>query len=200
MSTAIPLVTPAPVRTQFTSPMRILHWLMVIMILSMLCIGVAMVASIGWYHTLLAIHRPLGMAIFIVAAVRLAVRVFSPLPPFPPTVPPQEQKIAAASEYLMYTLMFAMPLIGWGMLSAARYPVTMVGSLQLPYILPHSPKLYWILRKTHTVLAYLFFLTFMGHFSAVLFHTIVLRDGLLLRMVPWKVRPRSEIAQAGVTV
>jgi hypothetical protein len=38
----------------------------------------------------------------------------------------------------MYTLMFALPLIGWGMLSAARYPIVLYGSLHLPFILPHN--------------------------------------------------------------
>jgi cytochrome b561 len=176
-------------QVQFTMPMRILHWLIAVMVLTMLGIGVCMVASLGNYHLLVSIHRPLGIAIFVLAFVRLITRLLSPLPPFPPTVSLRERPAAEASEYLMYALMFAMPLIGWGMLSAARYPVIMFGSVRLPYILPHNPILYWWLRKAHTVLAYLFFLTFLGHFSAILFHTLVIRDGLILRMVPWTARP-----------
>jgi cytochrome b561 len=175
-------------RVQFTMPMRILHWLTAAMVLSMLCIGVTMVASIGNYHTLVSIHRPLGIAILAVVCVRLVTRVLSSLPPFPPTVPQRERLVATASEYLMYTLLLAMPLIGWGMLSAAQYPVVMFGSLRLPYILPHNAMLYWWLRTAHTVLAYLFLLTFLAHFAAVLTHTLIVRDGLLLRMVPWNVR------------
>lgn len=183
------------IQTQFTWPMRILHWLMVAMVLTMLCIGVSMVASLGSYHALISLHRPLGIAILAVACVRLLTRILSPLPPFPPTVPPRERMIAEGSEYLMYALLFAMPLIGWSMLSAARYPVIMFGSVRLPYILPHNVRLYWWLRQTHTILAYLFFITFLAHFSAILFHTLVVRDGLLLRMVPWKVRPREPESQ-----
>jgi cytochrome b561 len=181
-------------RVQFTLPMRILHWLTAAMVLSMLCIGVTMVRSIGLYHVLFSIHRPLGIAILLVACVRLITRILSPLPPFPATVPPREQRIASASEYLMYALLFAMPLIGWGMLSAARYPVILFGPVRLPYILPHNAMLYWWLRQSHTVLAYLFFLTFLAHFAAVLFHTLVIRDGLLLRMVQWHARPRGPVA------
>ena len=47
------------------------------------------------------------------------------------------------------------------------------------------------MRETHTILAYLLFLTFLAHLSAVLFHTVILRDGLLERMVPWSIRPRE---------
>jgi cytochrome b561 len=45
-----------------------------------------------------------------------------------------------------------------------------------------------MLRETHTILAYLLFLAFLAHMGAVLFHTLILRDGLLDRMAPWSVR------------
>jgi cytochrome b561 len=49
-----------------------------------------------------------------------------------------ERLAAWASEYTMYGLIFVLPLVGWGMLSAARYPVVLFGSLHLPFILPHD--------------------------------------------------------------
>jgi cytochrome b561 len=175
---------------QFTVLMRVLHWLMAAMVLTMLGIGVAMVASLGDYHRLVSIHRPLGIAILILIVIRFVNRQFSTLPPFPPTMSSQERFVAHASEILLYTLLFVLPLVGWGMLSAARFPIVLCGSLHLPPILPHSVMLYAFLRKTHTVLAYLLFLAFLGHFGAVLFHTLIVRDGLFSRMAPWKVRAR----------
>ena len=170
---------------QFALFSRILHWLMAAMLLSMLFIGVAMVASLGDYRWLVAIHRPLGIAILILAAVRLVNRICTTLPPFPPTMSAQERIIASASEKLLYTLMFALPLVGWGMLSAGHYPIVMFGSVHLPAILPANPTLYAVLRETHTLLAYLLFLAFLAHLSAVLFHTLIIRDRLLDRMALW---------------
>jgi cytochrome b561 len=175
---------------QFTVLMRILHWLMAAMVLTMLGIGVAMVASLGDYHRLVSIHRPLGIAILIVVVIRFVNRQFSTLPPFPASMSSQERFVAHASEVLLYTLLFMLPLIGWGMLSAARFPIVLYGPLHLPPILPHSVMLYAFLRRTHTVLAYLLFLAFIAHFGAILFHTLVVRDGLFSRMVPWRVRAR----------
>ena len=157
------------------------------MILTMLGIGVAMIVSLGDYHTLISIHRPLGIAILILAVVRFVNRRISSLPPFPATMSPLERRAASASELAMYGLMFLLPLVGWGMLSAARYPIVLYGSVHLPFILPHSALLYAVLRKAHSVLAYLFFFTFMAHLSAILFHTLIVRDGMLKRMVPWNV-------------
>jgi cytochrome b561 len=176
-------------RPQFTAVSRWLHWTMAALILTMLGIGVAMVVSLKHYHTLVSLHRPLGLAILVLAAVRLVNRLLNPPPPLPATVSGSERFAATASEYTMYGLMFALPLVGWGMLSAAGYPVVLFGSWQLPFILPHDLPLYAVLRRTHTLLAYLFFLLFLAHFGAILFHTLIVRDGLLLRMVPWHVGP-----------
>jgi cytochrome b561 len=84
------------------------------------------------------IHRPLGIAILILVVVRFVNRQLSALPPFPATMSRAERRVAHASELLMYGLMFVLPLVGWGMVSAARYPIVLYGSLHLPFILPHN--------------------------------------------------------------
>jgi len=179
-------------RAQFALVSRVLHWLMATMILTMLGIGVTMVASLADYHQLVSIHRPLGIAILILVVVRFVNRRLNPPPPFLVTMPPLERRVATWSELAMYGLMFVLPLVGWGMLSTAHYPIVLYGSLHLPFILPHSPMLHAVLRRTHTILAYLLFFTFLAHFSAILFHTLILRDGILQRMVPWSVRRASD--------
>jgi cytochrome b561 len=161
---------------------------MAAMLLAMLFIGVTMVASLGDYHRLVAIHRPLGIMVLILAIIRLINRKLTTLPPFPPTMSARERRIASATEKLLYTLMIVMPLIGWGMLSAGHYSIVMFGPVHLPPILPANPTLYAALRHAHTVLAYLLFLTFLWHLSTVLFHTLVIRDRLLNRMALWPVQ------------
>lgn len=176
---------PAAAPKRFALPSRILHWLMAPMVIAQLLIGVTMIASLSYYPLLLAIHRPLGVLILIFAVVRLANRLTHRLPPFLATMGPAERRIASWSEYLLYALLLAQPLVGWAMLSAAHFPIGMVGPFRLPGIAPHSLDVYGVLRQTHTVLALLLFLTFTAHVCAVLFHTLVLRDGLLDRMAVW---------------
>src|SRR5271166_3886483 len=138
-------------RRQFTAFSRLLHWTMAALVLTMLCLGVAMVVSLADYHVLVSLHRPLGIAILLLVVVRFVNRLLNPPPPFPATMSRAERLAATASEYMMYGLMFALPLVGWGMLSAAHYPIVLRGSLHLPYILPHNAMLYAVLRKAHTV-------------------------------------------------
>src|SRR5258706_13437003 len=112
-----------PERQQFTVSMRFLHWLMAAMVLTMLGIGVAMVASLADYHALVSLHRPLGISILPLVVVRYVNRRFSALPPFPPPMSSRERFAASAAQLLLYTLLFVQPLVGWGSLSAARYPI-----------------------------------------------------------------------------
>ncbi len=177
--------------TQFAFLSRILHWLMAVMLLAMLFIGIAMVASVRDYHKLVAIHRPLGIIILLLAIVRLINRKLTTLPPFPPTLSQRGRRFVMISEPLLYTLMFALPLVGWGMLSAGHLPIVMFGPVHLPPILPASPILYAVLRKTHTILAYLLFATFLAHVGMMLFHTLIVRDRIINRMALWPIRSQN---------
>ena len=49
---------------------RYLHWLMAIMILTMLFIGAAMMTSLHHRIWLVDVHRPLGIAILLLALIR----------------------------------------------------------------------------------------------------------------------------------
>jgi hypothetical protein len=68
----------APEQRQFTASMRLFHWLTVALVLTILSIGVAMVASLADYHRLVSIHRPSGILILIVVVIRFAT-VTTPL-------------------------------------------------------------------------------------------------------------------------
>jgi cytochrome b561 len=170
-------------RDRFSSLQRVLHWLMAIMVLTMLFIGVAMVSTLRpRFLTLIAIHEPLGIAILILALLRLGVRLRYGAPPLPQDLPLAQVIAAKLSQVLLYALLIAMPLIGWGMLSAGGYPIVLYGALHLPKILPHNDQLHAILRMAHTVLAYLFFATILLHVAAALFHALIRRDAVFRAM------------------
>jgi cytochrome b561 len=168
---------------RFAATSRLLHWLMAVMVLAMLFIGVGMVTSeSGRYHLLISVHKPLGIAILVLVIVRFINRQLNPPPPLPDTMPPWMRLAAKGSHVLLYGLMFIMPLVGWGMVSAAPYPVMLYGPLHLPPILPQDPVLYARLRQLHTILAYLFFATFLAHLGAALLHGLIRRDGVFASM------------------
>ena len=170
----------------FTPLQRALHWLMAAMALTMLFIGIGMVATLQpTFLTLIAIHRPLGIAILLLAIFRLGVRLQRGAPSLPADLPRWQAIGAKASHYLLYALLIAMPLVGWSMLSAGGYPIVLGGPIHLPKIMPHNDALYAFLRGTHTILAFLFFATILLHVGAALFHALIRQDGVFSSMA-WR--------------
>ncbi|CDY77253.1 Cytochrome B561 [Caballeronia glathei] len=168
---------------RFVLPARILHWLMAALILAMLFIGAGMVSTVNdRYPELLAWHRPIGIAILILAVIRLGVRVTHRPPPLPADVPAMQAAAARASHYVLYGLMIAMPLIGWAMQSAGGYPVVMWKGFDLYPILPHNIIVYGQLRRLHGLFAYAFFLLILVHLAAALVHAWIRRDGVFQSM------------------
>jgi len=171
------------VRHHFTPLQRLLHWLMAVCILAMLFIGVGMVSTImPKYLPLVSIHKSLGIAILLLALIRLAVRLRYGAPSLPADLPAPMKLAAQLSHYALYALMLGMPLLGWAMLSAAAYPVVVFGGIVLPAILPQSDLLHTWLWDAHFYLAFAFFALVLMHVAAALFHALVRRDGVFQTM------------------
>ncbi|WP_322101882.1 cytochrome b [Paraburkholderia sp. J41] len=183
----------------FSGIARLLHWTIAAMILAMLFIGIGMVSSQDLYHTLLSIHRPLGIAILLLAAVRLIYRLFNPPPALPQAMPRWLKLLADLSHIALYAFMFAVPLVGWAMLSAGGYPIVLYGGLRLPAVLPLDLPLYAALRTTHTALAMLLLLTFLAHLGAALLHALVFRDGVFQSMATLRSRRTTPSSTDGAT-
>src|ERR1700758_2435104 len=186
-------------RQRFTPLQRLLHWLMAVCILAMLFIGVGMVSTVTPKSLpLVAIHKSLGIAILVLALIRLAVRLRYGAPSLPADLPEPMKLAAILSHYALYALMIGMPLIGWGVLSASAYPVVLYGGVQLPAILPHSDSLHALLWSAHFYLAFAFFALILMHVAAALFHALVRQDGVFDSMAPElsPVLPHDQVAPA----
>jgi cytochrome b561 len=165
-----------PVRT------RILHWLTAILVFSLLLIGFTMVNSVGSYARLVGLHMTLGVTVLAIVVVRAVNRFTHRVPKLPPTVGRRERLLVVGSELTLYGLMLAQPLIGWAMVSATGRPVVVFDSVRLPRIAPFDDSLFFVLRQAHSVLAYCLVVVIAAHVSAVLLHTLTLRDRMLSRM------------------
>ncbi len=165
-----------PVRT------RILHWLSAVLIFSALFVGFVMVNSIGSYRVLVGLHMTLGVTILTIVVVRIANRLTHRAPRLPDTVGRFEHNLVVGSELGLYALMVAQPLVGWAMVSASGRPVIIFGAVRLPRIAPFDDDLFFALRQTHSILAYVLVAVIAAHVSAVLLHTLTLRDHMLSRM------------------
>ena len=162
---------------------RLLHWIMAALILTMIGIGLAMIDSLAtWRVAGLKLHQVGGVSVLILAILRLAFRLTYKAPPLPKEVPSFQASIAHGSHMLLYALMFAVPLAGWLMQSAAGIPIALPGGLILPSLLNVDLGAYGVLRICHRLLAWSLLGLILLHIAGALHHTMVRRDGLLKRM------------------
>jgi len=176
----------------FAPLQRLLHWLMAACIIAMLFIGVGMVSVITpKYLPLVLIHKTMGVALLVLALIRLALRLYYGAPSLPPDLPAAMKLGAKLSHLALYGLMIVMPLLGLGMLWAADYPVVVYGGILIPPLLPQSDGVHTILWNAHFYLGLAFFAFVLLHVGAAMFHSLIRRDGVFEAIAPW---PRRENA------
>jgi cytochrome b561 len=168
-----------------------LHWLTVLLI-------VAQFAS-AWLHeaidhetsfalVLLTMHRTIGGLTWTVVVARLAWRrYFAHLPPFPPSMPKLQQSIAKANEYGLYVLLLAQPITGLGNVLFHGRPFGLL-IWEVPALLEPNPAIRGLFVEAHEFGAKALVVLIGLHAGAALFHGMVLRDGVLQRMLPWTSR------------
>lgn len=161
---------------------RILHWMTAGLVFAALFIGFVMVSSVSEYARLVVIHKTLGVTILVVVLVRVVNRLTHRAPALPSTVGTMERKLIVWSEASLYALLLIQPLVGWAMVSAGGQPVVVFGSVRLPRIAPFNTDVFWVLRQTHSVVAYTLMALIAAHICAVVLHTVTLRDRMLSRM------------------
>ncbi|GAA5055051.1 cytochrome b/b6 domain-containing protein [Nocardia callitridis] len=186
-----PATSPVP---RFGVVARLLHWTMAVLVVFMLFLGATLVGALGNYPRALLLHESVGIAILVLALIRIGNRLRRSPPPPPASIAKPERIVATASEFLMYVLFVTQPIVGWALVSASGIPIHVFGGLRLPAITPTNAYLYHVLRELHAVLAFALLAVFVAHMCAVLAHTLILHDRLLSRMLfPLRPRdPRSE--------
>jgi cytochrome b561 len=168
---------------------QFLHWLVVILLIVQFLLAYAAEdLPLGVDKlAVLARHKSFGLTIFALAVLRVGWRIFDRPPP-PPPMPGWKRMAALLTHWGMYAVLFALPLTGWTMSSAANYPVSWFGLIQLPDLVATSDSLHETLHDIHEVLADTLLILAGLHVLAALKHQFIDRDGLLLRMLPWTVR------------
>lgn len=175
------------------------HWLTSLL--------VAAAFAIGWLHAhgevmddlagrtfWLDVHRSIGLTILALTVARLLTRMrFGPVPKGSELALPL--RIASrATHFLIYACLIAMPLLGWAESSAQMRHLKVFG-VAIPRLVRHDADLGDTLAWWHAQVGWLFFSLIALHALAALFHHYVLRDEVLVTMVPGRKKPPVEASQ-----
>jgi len=166
---------------------QLLHWLIVVLIVAQYTLATLAddLPPGAKKLALLARHKSVGITILMLAILRLAWRWANPTPALPETLKPYERALARFTHFMLYALLFALPLSGWMMSSARGFPVSWFGYFQLPDLVPRSRPLYEALLETHHTLTWVLGAVVVLHVAGALKHHFVHRDDVLRRMLPF---------------
>jgi cytochrome b561 len=172
---------------RYTATAKILHWLMAALIIGTFLLGLTMVDMPGITPTKLKYfnwHKWAGVTVLALAVMRLLWRLTHPAPPLPASLPKWQKTVAESTHYLLYILIFAVPLSGYFYSLAAGFKVVYLGLLPLPVLIDPNSELKPLLKTLHYVLNMGLAALVVAHIGAALQHHFIDRDDVLTRMLP----------------
>ena len=160
-----------------------LHWMMAILLIALLALGLYMVGLpisleklkfYGW-------HKEYGILALALVMARSIWRISNITPLL--SLPLWEKLAARTVHLAFYGFMFAMPITGWLITSAAGLPVSFFGLFVLPDLIAPNHDLMKLFEGIHKWLGYGLIATILLHFSAALKHHFINKDDILRRML-----------------
>jgi cytochrome b561 len=162
----------------------ILHWVMAILLIGLLALGLYMVGLpisleklklYGW-------HKEYGILALMLVIIRIVWRLGNSTPKL--SLPLLEKLAARTVHWAFYGFMFAMPITGWLITSAAGLPASFFGLFNLPNLVAPNPDLIKLFEAVHKWVGYGLIITIVLHTSAALKHHFINKDDILRRMLP----------------
>ena len=179
-------VVPAAADAKYSRVAMLLHWSTVALVLALY--------AIGWYMVDLpkgpargeafALHKSLGMTVFLLTALRLAWRLRVAPHTLPATIVRWQRTLATTVHRLFYVLLFLQPLMGYLSSAFSPYPSTYFG-IPLPDWSEHRPQLNEFFTELHVAGSVALLLVIALHVLGALSHLLAPGDRLLRRMLPW---------------
>ncbi len=169
--------------TRYHPLIVLLHWVLAVLIIGTLMLGYFKIAPMANSDPqkigLLRLHMAGGMAIFVLMALRLVLRIFTAKPTAAATNYPALDRFAVLTHYAFYVLILLMAATGLATSVISGLNLIVFGASSAP--LPPSLLIYPT-RIAHGNIAAALAALIGLHLVAALYHQFFLRDGLLRRI------------------
>ena len=165
---------------------QLFHWVIVALILVMAYIGLTMgdLPNGPRKINIYALHKSIGLTILALVVLRVLWRVYAGAPAPVPGTPTWQQRIASVTHFLLYALLFAIPLSGWVLNSSAGYPLQWFKLFNLPAITARDQGVHELAETAHEALFWVLVVLVVMHAGAALYHHLFQNDDTLRRMLP----------------
>lgn len=181
---------------------KFLHWVIVFLFAFQYAAGYTMV-SLEDKQTALGFtqanyynwHKSIGLIALAFAIFRLLNRKFNRLPNWAPGLTKTEKRMMHHYENLLYLAMFLMPITGYVYVMAGGYGVHFFEVVHLPNPIGKWEQLAFIAKWTHIGCSIAILIALAAHLSVVLRHQLLMKDGMIWRMLPLPQNPPAPIAK-----
>lgn len=170
-----------PVR--YPAFLRVIHWFMAITIIALFALGLYMSGADGDPNRMLyyGLHKSFGVLIVFLVVLRIVVRMATKAPKLPARFPKWEVGMAHAAHFLLYVLMFAVPMAGIWMSNSGGHPVQMFG-IPIPALFPKDKEMGALAHEAHELLAFAIIGVACLHAAGVVKHRFIDKHDILYRM------------------
>lgn len=182
------MATRLPATERYSRVAIAFHWTIAVLVIFNLIVGIGHDA-IPALRSLMGAHTALGLVVLLLTVARVAWRLAHRPPPLPAFTPDWERGLAHATHWALYVLLLAMPLTGWAMVSRpdAKRPFEWFGLFDVPR-LPINATAVSAGHEVHEILGWMMLALVLLHIAAALRHHLILRDSILLQMLPATMR------------
>ncbi len=165
---------------------KVLHWLVVVLLIVQFAVAWTMpdVHRDTKPVDLIAWHLSVGMTILLVMAVRLAWRARSTVPPPPADLSAPLRAVSRITHFLLYGLLFVLPILGWINANARGWTVRLFGMIPMPSLVSSGSGWGHDMGDVHQIVAWILLATAGLHVAGALYHQFILKDATLARMLP----------------
>jgi superoxide oxidase len=146
------------------------------------------VASKEQHAVLVELHRSLGVTVFALTLFRLGWRSHARIPSLPADLPLLQKAAARATEYILYALLLAQPMLGILHTNAQGRKIDFYLLGELPAVIGRDKTLAKQAIAAHDIVSYLLLAVIALHAAAALFHHFGRRDNVLSAMLPGRGR------------
>jgi cytochrome b561 len=162
------------------------HWVIVVLLVAMAYLGLTMTDLPTSAHkaNVYALHKSIGLSILVLAALRLAWRLYAGRPVEVEGMPNWQRRIASLTHAALYALLFIIPLSGWVINSTSGFPLRWFGLVRVPAIAPRDAGLNDLAKEWHELLFWTLVVVALAHAAAAVYHHLFQRDATLVRMLP----------------
>jgi cytochrome b561 len=174
------------VSRQFTTTAKWLHWLVAFLMLSVLGAAWSFAfAAPADRAEAIPVHVSIGLIVVFLTLLRLAWRSAAAPPEIPASTPTWARRGAKIGHFLLYALILVQGVLGIWMAALSPVDIRFFNGFDLSALAPASAGSIAGLRQVHFAVACLLTLTLFGHVAGALWHHFVLRDDVLIRMLPF---------------